>query len=363
MKESLKYRLNCHSCFVGMIDTINVLKHNSTEADYERLRSDPDAVFDANTGRQNVESYILDKNLFKIRGKRIRRLRKCDHSDIINIFINVSGAARLFGDGNNLRTCPPSRLKDFATELEHKLWSYFSDFKFAESSLTRLDLSLTMPVPQSYPTYERLLKQLRFPLPLTVPRTNGNLEFGNSRSHFIAIYDKQLHLNYDQQDMHNLSRELGVQTQGLIRFEETIKANHLIKQQLGVSTGADLLIKIQALADKFVSGFRSAIENVRMPPVDESLSDRLEHHILEAGSFDYRARTELLYKLFSEVDLFHNGLLDARLARLHGAERRRAKRFLNDVRSSPQPQLNEIAEKDEQIKSQLLQALNSPLVV
>jgi hypothetical protein len=362
-KELLEYRLNCHSCLLDMIDTINVLKHNSTEADFKGLLSNCDAKYNTKAGKQNVETYILDKNDIKITAKRLGGLSQFGHSDNIFIFIDVPGAARLFGDNNNLRTCSPGSLRDFATRLEKRMRPYFSDFDFAKSRLTRLDLSLTLPVPQPYRTYERLLRQLKFRLPLNATYTNGNLEFGNNRSHFLTIYDKQLDLNYDQQDMRNLSDELGVQTQGLIRFEETLKSNHLIKQQLAVSTGAGLLNAIQTLAEEFVSRIRSAIENVTMPPVNENLSDRLKHHILEAHPFDHRARTKLLTIIFAEVDLFHNGLLEGRLARLHGAERRRGKRFLNAVKSSRQPQFNELAENDKRLQEELLNALRGPLVV
>ena len=182
-----------------MQDSINMKKQNSTEGDFETLVRNKANIHTETNHDTRLQSARIRKDTFEIRVNRFQSGRSWGRiSEKVNTFVNVPSTARFMGQPDNLRTCSANSLKDFANKLEETVCEILPDFRFETGQLTRLDLTVTLPVSQPYSAYARLLRRLNFGMPLATEHLNENLVFRESWAHFIQVYDKSADLQYNQ---------------------------------------------------------------------------------------------------------------------------------------------------------------------
>ena len=311
-----------------------------------------------------LQSARIRKDTFEIRVNRFQSGRSWGRiSEKVNTFVNVPSTARFMGQPDNLRTCSANSLKDFANKLEETVCEILPDFRFETGQLTRLDLTVTLPVSQPYSAYARLLRRLNFGMPLATEHLNENLVFRESWAHFIQVYDKSADLQYNQGDLRILGQELGKQVKGIIRIEERLSGSRQIQKALALRTGGELLKRAHFIGHRFQSKISSAFSNVSVPPLNASFSERLTRMVTEAQPWRHSARNELLGNIFAEFESFFPGHLDSLVRPLRGAQRLNAQRFLRQIRNHAEARPRVLDEADLQLQNELIDGIGRTLEI
>jgi hypothetical protein len=346
-----------------MLDSINIKKQHSTQEDLQ-------ALIERSGANQRIEnrlaieqSAILMEDGFNVRVSQFRRKdNRNPRPPSYNSFINVPSIAQFLGHPDNLSTCSPETFREFSEKLTNKVQRIFPDFRFEESEITRLDLSMTLALGQPWLNYSRLLRNLPLELPLSIEHTEQSLVFKNNWNHRITVYDKLSQLGYGQQELSQLTQSLGKPVRSLIRFEERYQKAIVVQHQLGINNGADLLKYVHLISSHFRFKIRTAMEKLNVPPMGANLPERITKTLLESAPWSSQVRGLLICKLFGEIDSFFPGLLDARARLLNGLERINGRRFLNSVRREAQSQPVFLSETDQILKDELVAALTEPLL-
>lgn len=347
-----------------MTDSINVTKQFSTEDDYHALIKNKARIHTDDNHAGIEQSARIKTDTYEITVSRFRPRRSLGRtSESLRTFVNVPSTARFLGEPDNLRTCSANSLKDFANKLEETVCEILPDFRFETAQLTRLDLTVTLPVPHPYYAYTRILQRLNLGMPWATEHKHENLVFRHIWSHFIQVYDKRVKLLYNQDDMRILSQELGKQVEGIIRIEERLTGSRQIQKALALRTGEELLKRAHSIGHRFQSKISSALSNVSVPPLNASFSERVTRMVTEAQPWGHSARNDLLVNIFAEFDSFFPGHLDSLVRPLHGAQRLNAQRFLRQIRNHAEARPRVLDEADLQLQNELIDGVSRTLEI
>lgn len=358
------------SCYVDMIDTMNIYQKVSAEDEVKFLiMNDPKVSRHAERlgDRGVIESFSLIEPNYDITLKNFTANPNTLQSSVTtNLFVNIPSTARFIGESNNLRTCPAQLIDRLVDKIQAEVNRKRISLDVNECKISNLQIAQTVALPRPFAEYWRIFRYLE---PFKDSRIKG--EFANSTIYFHApntsefkIYDKGLQLRLRQDKIQSIGEEMGIpSTRSLIRFEHKIEGKERIQKILKVSSINQLITKAPMIENKSNKSLQSALSRLNLPDVEASFENEVSKLLLNLEDYSHRNLDQTIIQLFILLSHFEPGHMANKIQRMRGSVRRNSKRFHSNVRKVAKTVNPQLSAQDSELRNELIGSLQNPIIL
>jgi hypothetical protein len=246
------------SCYVDMIDSINIYQNANPEEEAKFITGEDSKVFhsvDRVGDRSTADMFTIRKQNYVSRFRNFTAQPNTPRASVIRKqFMNIESTAKFQGASSNLQTCPAHLIERFFDAIQKISDNKGNSHNVRECRISKLDIAQTVALPRPFAEYGRIFRHLEL---YEKFRMVG--EFNNSTVYFPApysskfrIYDKGFELDLRPEEIQSIGEAMGLpSTRSIIRFEHSLHNNAAIQKFLKVTSVNQLIGKAQKIENDF----------------------------------------------------------------------------------------------------------------
>lgn len=358
------------SCYVDMIDSINIYQNANPEEEAEFITGEDSKVFhsvDRVGDRSTADMFTIREPNYVSRFRKFTAQPNTPRATVTTqLFMNIPSSARFIGASSNLQTCPAHLLERFFDNLQTEFNNKGINLNVKECRLSKLDIAQTVALPRPFAEYGRIFRHLEL---YEKFRMVG--EFNNSTVYFPApysskfrIYDKGYELDLRPEEIQSIGEGMGFPTTAsLIRFEHSLLSKARIQKFLKVTSVNQLIGKAQKIENTFKESLKSAFNRIKLPKVDASFENDVAALLLNAEDYSHDQLNQINIQLLNLLSLYYPGHIEKKIERMKGSARRNSKRTYSIAHEVAKAGNQKLSAQDSELINELIDSLQNPIVL
>jgi hypothetical protein len=358
------------SCYVDMIDSINIYQNANPEEEAKFITGEDSKVFhsvDRVGDRSTADMFTIRKQNYVSRFRNFTAQPNTPRASVIRKqFMNIESTAKFQGASSNLQTCPAHLIERFFDAIQKISDNKGNSHNVRECRISKLDIAQTVALPRPFAEYGRIFRHLEL---YEKFRMVG--EFNNSTVYFPApysskfrIYDKGFELDLRPEEIQSIGEAMGLpSTRSIIRFEHSLHNNAAIQKFLKVTSVNQLIGKAQKIENDFKESLTKALNQISLPDADASFENEVAELLLNAEDYSHDQLNQMNIKLLNLLSLFYPGHIENKIERLKGSVRRNSRRTYSIAREVAKTGNQRLSAPNSELINELIDSLKNPIVL